>query len=201
MFSGDFLNLSLSVQVSLASGYLSYVTAYAGFRKEHSGQDAAFITLAFASIAQLTFILADPYCGSIGACASALSASLLAAVLWRRCGKKCWQWVMAKTNTHRDDGVHAGWLVVTQTPKIVEQVSVHMKNGRVLYLNDRRQYNDAPWQGVYFGGDGSVAMVVDEEELPDGTTEAREGMVDPDWGTRMTYIPASEIARINIRMK
>jgi len=44
-------------------------------------------------------------------------------------------------------------------------------------------------------------MAVESEELPDGTEEIREAVRDDAWGTRMTYIPASEIARVNIRIK
>ena len=44
-------------------------------------------------------------------------------------------------------------------------------------------------------------MVVEEEDLQDGVEEIRSGVVDSFWGTRMTYIPASEVKRVNIRMK
>jgi len=83
----------------------------------------------------------------------------------------------------------------------VGQLSVHLKNGRVLYLHDRRAFLGCPWEGLYLGGDGSVIMAVESEELPDGTEEIREAVRDDAWGTRMTYIPASEIARVNIRIK
>lgn len=201
MFGTDFLNLSLSLQASLASGFLAYVTAYAGFRREHSAQDSAFITLAFSSVAQLVFILIDPCWGSLVACLSALATSLAAAIVWRKWARTAWLWLMGKAKVHRDDGAHGTWSAIVQANRGVEQLSVQTKSGRTLYLSDRSAYAAAPWSGVYLGGDGGVILVVDEEELPDGSLEKRSGVADEDWGTRMTYIPASEVARVNIRMK
>jgi hypothetical protein len=83
----------------------------------------------------------------------------------------------------------------------VGQLSVHLKNGRVLFLNDRRNFLNAPWEGLYLGGDGSIIMAVEMEELPDGSEEIRQAVVDDAWGTRLTFIPSSEIARVNIRLK
>ena len=42
-------------------------------------------------------------------------------------------------------------------------------------------------------------MAVEEEELPDGTTQERQGVLS-DWGARLTYIPADQISRVNIRL-
>jgi hypothetical protein len=44
-------------------------------------------------------------------------------------------------------------------------------------------------------------MAVEMEELPDGSEEIRQAVVDDAWGTRLTFIPSSEIARVNIRLK
>jgi hypothetical protein len=44
-------------------------------------------------------------------------------------------------------------------------------------------------------------MVVEEEEFPSGAIEERQGVDDPDFGARLTYIPAAEIAQVNLRMK
>ena len=55
--NSGFFELSLSLQVALASGYLAYITAYAGLRRGHATQDAVFISLVFSVIALLSFEL------------------------------------------------------------------------------------------------------------------------------------------------
>ena len=197
---GGFFELSVSLQVALASGYLAYVTAYAGLRSKHSTQDAFFISLAFSAVALMTFDLIQieqTYLKAATACAVAL----LSAVLWRKAGHPVWLWLMRSTGVHREDGSHAAWDVLVQTDRKVGQVSVHLKDGRVLYLHDRRKFLGCAWDGLYLGGDGSVIMVVESEELPSGAEEVRQAVCDDVWGARMTYLPAAEIARVNLRMK
>jgi hypothetical protein len=198
--NSGFFELSLSIQVALASGYLAYITAYAGLRRGHATQDAIFISLVFSVVALLCFEL-FPIEQTFLRAAMAGTSALVGGILWRKIGRPFWLWIMRKTGVHREDGVHAPWDVLVQTDGKVGQLSVHLKNGRVLYLHDRRAFLGCPWEGLYLGGDGSVIMAVESEELPDGTNEIREAVRDDDWGTRMTYIPASEIARVNIRIK
>lgn len=198
--NNGFFELSLSVQVALASGYLAYITAYAGLRRGHATQDAIFISLVFSVVALLCFELFPITQAYLRAAAASVMA-LLCGVFWRKAGRPSWLWLMRKTGVHREDGVHAPWDVVVQTDRKVGQLSVHLKNGRVLYLNDRRNFLNSPWEGLYLGGDGSIVMAVEMEELPDGSEEIRQAVLDDTWGTRLTFIPASEIARVNIRMK
>lgn len=198
--NAEFFELSLGLQVALGSGYLAYVTAYAGLRKGHDPHDTVFISLAFAAIGLIVFQVVSAY-GSVLAAVAALISCLVAGAIWRAIGRAFWQMLMRKANVHREDGVYSSWDSIVQTSRRVGQISVHLRNGRVLYLDDRRQYSGVPWEGLYLGGDGSVVMVVELEEMPDGKEEIRTGVVDAEWGTRLTYIPAAEIERVNIRMK
>lgn len=196
----DFFGLTLGVQVALGSGYLAYATSYAGFRKAHHTEDTVFISLAFGSLAFLVFNTLAPcgqWCQSLGA----FAVSLIAGCLWRGVLRGLWQQLISLIRVHREDGIFSPWDAIVQTRRRVGQVSVHTKNGRVLHLIDRSLYSGTQWDGLYLGGDGGIAMVVQEEDLSDGTTEHREGISDPEWGTRLTYIPASEIERVNIRLK
>jgi hypothetical protein len=196
----NFFELSLSVQVALSAGYLAYITAYAGLRRGHATQDAIFISLVFSVVALLTFDLVpieQTYLRAAAACAVALASG----IFWRKLGRPWWLWVMQKTGVHREDGVHSPWDVIVQTDRKVGQISVHLKSGRTLFMHDRPNFVECPWEGLYLGGDGSVIMVVESEELPDGTSEQRQAIKDEFWGTRLTYIPVSEIARVNLRMK
>ena len=195
----EFIELGAAVQVSLAAGYLAYCTAYAGFRRHHQTRDTIFISLVFAAIASAVISLVQVF-GTVPAYLLSVFAALLSASIWRWFGRELWHKTMRASKVHREDGVETTWEALVQTKKIIDQISVHLSDGRILYLNDRPKYVGTPWDGLYLGGDGSVLMIVEEEELPDGTEEVRQGVLS-DWGTRLTYLPASQIARINIRMK
>ena len=201
MSGADFFSLTLAVQAALGAGYLGYATAYAGFRRDHRSEDTVFISLAFAAFGYAAFGLVAPKLGPLAGVLAAFGVALSVAAFWRALGRRVWLWFMGAAKVHREDGVHGGWAAILQSQRAVGQISVHLKSGRVLYLNDRPKYFDRPWDGLYLGSDGSVIMVVEEEELPDGTTEERAGIFDPDWGTRLTYIPAGEVGRVNIRLK
>ena len=195
----EFFNLGTTVQVCLGSAYLAYCTAYAGFQRHHNNRDAIFITLVFAAIASTAYSYAQD-CGIYLAYFISFAAALVTAVIWRLLGRELWQKAMQVSKVHREDGVTSTWESLVQTKKSVKQISVHLSNGRVLYLNDRPKYIGTPWDGLYLGGDGGILMIVEEEDLPDGTEEERQG-IQSDWGARLTYLPASQITRVNIRLK
>lgn len=195
----DFINLGTAVQVWFGSGYVAYCTAYAGFRNHHPNRDTIFITVVFAAIASAAYSASQDL-GNIPAYTISVFAALSSAILWRWVGREAWQKVMQITKVHREDGVTSTWENLVQTKRDVDQISVHLTDGRILCLNERPKYAEAPWKGLYLGGDGSVLMIVEEEELSDGTVEERQGICS-DWGTRLTYLPASQITRVNIRLK
>jgi len=195
-----FFGQSLAVQVALAAGYLGYCTAYAGYRRGHLARDAIFISLVFASIASVAFVLAEAW-GTVAAGLVALLTSLACACLWRMVGRKVWLWAMRASRVHREDGVHSAWDGLLQSGRAVTQLTVHTRGGDILYLTDRAPFKHAPWEGIYLGGDGSIVMAVDEEVLGDGKLTVRDGILSDGWGARMTYLPPSEIARIEIRLK
>ncbi|TYB89675.1 hypothetical protein [Oceaniovalibus sp. ACAM 378] len=89
-----FFGQSLAVQVALAAGYLGYCTAYAGYRRGHLARDAIFISLVFASIASVAFVLGEAW-GTVAAGLVALLTSLACACLWRMVGRKVWLWQCA----------------------------------------------------------------------------------------------------------
>lgn len=196
----SFYELSLATRVALGSGFLAYAVAYSGLRIDHTPVDVIFGTLAFSVLATLAFHYGQDWSDWTRALL-AIGVTLIFACVWRAGLRDFGYWLLSKTGVHRDDGIHRGWTAIVQTRRTVNQISVHTKDGRILYLNNRNEYSDSPWKGLYLGGDGAVVMAVEEEELPDGEEEKREDIISPEWGTRMTYIPAAEIVRVNLRIK
>lgn len=191
--------LPIALQLGLGLGYLCYLVAYAGERRGHSSQDATFLSLAFGVPA-----LVPLSAGAGPLVANLLAGTFLAfglAILWRGWGRSRWRRFIAWIGLTRDDGLLHCWDGILNRPDLrSSQISVHTADGRILCLNDRHRYAAAPFEGLYLGSDGGILMVVEEEELPDGTVETRTGISDTDWGTRLTYIPPDQIRRVNIRM-
>ena len=198
MPSADLLNLPLEIQTALGGGFLAYALAYAGLNDRLTATDVVFRTLAFGLVALLTFRMLLVQ-GPVTASLVAIGMALLAGMLWRMIGMRAVSWILRTLGVHGEDGIYSAWTALIQRPNLsVAQLSVHTKDGRILYQN-QHQYPEAPFGGIYFGRDGSILMVVEEEELADGTEEVRTGIQDAATGTRMTYIPADQITRVNIR--
>jgi hypothetical protein len=201
----EFLTSSLGLQAALAGGYLGYVTAYAGLRRGHAQIDSAFISLAFGVPALLVFTLIEqsgiPASHSWVAASVAVVTSLVSGGIWRVVGTKCWRKLVSILKVHQDDGTSTAWDALIQRPELyVEQVSVHTKDGRTLFMNSLGPYEKLPHKGLILGGTGDIVMVVEEERIPGKPEdEERQGVIT-DAGLRMTYLPASEIARINLRI-
>lgn len=199
----SWITLPLETQVSLAAGYAGYLLAYGGLRRSHQAQDAVFLTFAFGAVALVALrVLANAAPVWIAAPGAALAA-LLAAALWRRWLRIPVLRATGLLGIHRDDGMTDSWeAFVDRVPhESASQVSVHTSDGRVLYCSNLDRYVDLPMRGFYLGSDGGIAMVVEEEELPGGTTETREAVTDPHYGARMTYIPAAAVVRVNLRYR
>ena len=211
----EFLNLSLSTQFSLAVGYLAYIIAYPGVRHRQNARDAIFTILTFSSTTIVIATVLDAITSYIGIESagsafgnhlfkfsyfffSAIAILLLACLLrWRR---RAISW---------DDDIASAWLALLNEvgrPKTqVGQCFVQLVNGRVLCLKDRRNFDEEIWEGLYLSPDGAVIMAVEEEEPALETklekTDIRENVIDSEWGTLLTYVPAERIERVEIRIK
>lgn len=198
-----FQNLSIlpvGIVTALASGFMAYYTGYAGLRRGHSSQDALFISIVF-GLAALVVYQEMQVLPSTWRIVIAFAVTITLSVVWRKWLRTGWNSFMRWLGVHRDDGVYGAWDVIADKDLAVGQISVHTKDGRILYLDNRLKYENEPWQGIYLGSDGSISMIVEREELPDGTIEERKEIISEEWGARLTYIPASEICRVNIRMQ
>lgn len=196
----NFPALPIGVAVALASGYFAYAISYAGLRRGHSKQDALLISCMYALFAFAAFEGMSGVSGYLRVVGTLLAA-LIVGVIWRKWLRRRWNSIMQWLGVHRDDGVYGAWDEIVNADGVVGQISVHTKDGRILYLDDRRKYENAPWGGLYLASDESITMVVEREQLPDGTIQVRTDINQEGWGTRLTYIPASSITRVNIRLQ
>lgn len=194
------LFLPLSLQVALAAGYLGYAVAYAGYRRAHQPVDSAFLSLIF-GVPALLILQGSGALGIVVATGLGFAVSLLLGALWRIVGHRAWLWIMADLGVHQDDGTATAWDALIQRPGLkVEQCSVRTKDGRTLFMNSREGYMDLPNKGLVLGGSGDIVMVVEEERTPGNPVDRQAQGIVTENGVRLTYIPASEVAQVNLRV-
>ena len=207
---GEVFGLPFEVQFSLGVGYLAYCVAYASFLRNHTARHTIFISFCFSAVALLIFqsiqMLDDGIIADAGAVVLAILGTLGSAIFWRKWGRNWWMSFMKAIKVYRgDDNLPSSWDrfvdEIMKTDQLVGQISVHTKNGHILYLDDRTKFEDSLHKGLYLEGDGSIFLVVERTEIDNKIVIKHKDLVHKVWGTKMTYIPAAEIERVNIRVK
>jgi hypothetical protein len=190
--------LPVAIQLALGSGYIAYLIAFAGIRGHHTTTDAFFGSLAFGMVTTLLFMFLP--CSTIWKMVISVAVTILVGAAWRwRLG----QWAKAAlrfSNVSWTDDIPSAWLSITaqRTDLPVSQIAVDIDDGRTVVCDDTRSYKDAPHGPCVLGLDGSVALYVTSEWKEDtGWTDATDVRnID---GSRITFVPANRIRRIELR--
>lgn len=196
----NLLNLPWQIQLSLGSGYLAYLIAYAGIRQHHTATDAIFRTVAFGLAATAVLLWAPLEHGLLEI--AALASALATGALWRWKGMAMTKTALGVANVTWSDDIPSAWLSITamRTDVRPSQIAVDLDNGRTLVCDDTRRFAKAPYGPCVFGLDGSVALYVTAEMRPDNTWLEKLDVEHPFDGPRLTYIPASAIKRVEMRL-
>lgn len=203
------LDLPFDILAQLAAGYLSYRLAFIGRDSHHTAIDVTFISLAFAAMTKAIVIVIglvmlkvgyDPLTilPSIGAAFVVLGA----AALWRRWGQDRVYNFFRNGGISDHDGQPDVWRsMLARQLKGPTRLVIKLKDGTELMCNQLAKFNDAPLGPCLLGMDGSVALYVTDVRKK-GTADWEEiSPFDaelPGWGYEMSFIPASEIARIDV---
>jgi hypothetical protein len=195
----DLFKLSFALQVAIASGYLAYLIAYAGIRQHHTAADALLKSFAFGVIATATFSLGPG--GALVTASAAFLLPLVAAILWRLLGIRGWAWFVRTTGISWADDIPTAWLSVTatRTDFSPSQICVETSDGRLLLCEDTRDFADAHQGPATFGLTGDVAFYVTDECRADGEWIKKKDVRHASQGDLLTYLPASQIKRVELR--
>lgn len=203
------LNLPLHLQISLGSGYLAYLVAYAGIRQHHTTSEVFFRSIAFGMAATAIMLWAPPSPSMLAEWrnpfwrpATAVLVTIAVGAFWRWRGMRWSRWTLRKLNVSWTDDIPTAWLSVTATETDARptQIVVDLENGRTLLCEDTRAFIGAPFAPCVYGLDGSVAMYVTAERTPEGTWIERQDVRHPMDGDLLTYVPASTIKRVELRL-
>ncbi len=195
------LALPFSTLAALGCGYVGYRLAFTGRNGAHGAVDVVFLSLCFAAIAKAVMY---PFPGGWLILGSLLSVVVVAAAacIWRVAAADLVFGRLRAWGVSDHDGARSAWAsMLARRLRSPMRLVVKLTHGGSLMCNDLRPVSQAPRGPCLFGEDGSVALyVTDMMSANDNSwTECRPCDHErPGWGYEMSFIPASQIARVDI---
>lgn len=205
MFDASLLNLPWATLVTLACGYIGYFIANVGLNEHHRPMDVMFSTLVFGLLASLFYSLTlHLYIGHFQQYLATLSALTFGAgsgAFWRKYARKWMYKFLRYHDISWSDGTSSAWQAMfDQTGFSVTEVRVILRDGSGMMSRLPGNFEDWPNGPFTLGNKGDMVLYVTHSS-PSGSNEWEEyeGVVDKYWGALATYIPADQIARVEIR--
>lgn len=204
------LSLPLNVLAVMAAGYLAYRLAYTGKDQTHGTVDVIFLVGVYALIAQAALLMASGYVDNvrlqssgvqIALAALSITAALVCASFWRKAGETWTFKVLRFLKVSASDRHITAWeTMISKSSVSATVIWVTKKDGTEWVSEDTSRFTKLPFGSYTLGQDGSVAMYVTHRR--DGSDKEwieQDPFPHGDWGAEITYIPASEIARVRLR--
>jgi hypothetical protein len=195
----NFLNLPWEIQVALASGYAAYATGYMGLRDRQRPIDIAFLSIVFSVPA--TLVLWWLFERSIYISApAAFVAAIAVALIWRRLLRPLVFPILRKYDVTWSNDDPSALATLSGNSKFkVTQIAIHLDDDSWLCCDDLKQFEHAPFAPYVLGQNGDVALYLTQTVGADGNAKPQETVSHPEFGDRITYVPAARIKQIAIR--
>lgn len=195
------LNLPWKIQVALASGYAAYLLGYRGVRSAHKAIDTAFITLIFGLVATSVIVILDGK-NIVLIISAAFVTTCISAILWRKFFSLWLHSLMHRFDiTWANDDPSALATLSSNSRYPLTQIAVELEDGTWLRCDDTAKFIGAPFGPVILGPKGDIAFYLTHQEAPGADAKELTSVRDPNYGDRITYIPANQIRRITFRHK
>ncbi|EEI9429493.1 hypothetical protein RDB90_004333 [Salmonella enterica] len=205
MIDANLINLPWATLVTLASGYIGYFIANVGLKDHHKTVDITFATLVFSLLPTLGYTLISMICtGFFTTYASTTSAVVIAVVtgaLWRICGRKWMYGILRALNISWSDNTNSAWQqMFGLTDYRCTELFVILKDGSGLQSRPLSRFEGLPNGPFTLGNSGDVILYVTHTSEPDSDDWIEfEEVIHKSWGALATYIPADQIAKVEIR--
>lgn len=206
----DLLALTFELQVALVAGYLGFSVGTAGLRHGIKSEDAIFQIIVYALPAAILMHLPSDVIRDrlpenravyLLALLSVL-ATVSVALLWRRWVRGAWYDWLRKRGLMAENNMPSTWDSIIQEPDTVwSQLSVTTDDDRIYHCTNTGLFADAAIELPDIDREGNVALYCDKLTLPDGTEKEQSTTRTEGWGDRLTYIPASRIRRVQLRVQ
>ncbi|TNF16792.1 MAG: hypothetical protein EP320_00585 [Rhodobacteraceae bacterium] len=188
----------------LVVGYIGYRLAYVGRDAPHKTFDQVFLVFVFGSIGRGCGALVASWwdIGDMIESAIALIAGVVVALIWRRWGQAGAFNTLRAAKMVNDDGQANVWhSMLARQLKPPRRLVVKLRNGASLMCNHLADFGHAPMGPCLLGSDGSVALYITDFIGPGEEEWTQVEPYDPtrpDWGYEISFIPADQIARIDL---
>ncbi len=195
------LALPFETMASLGCGYVGYRLAFTGRNDAHSTVDVVFLSLSFAAIAKAVMLPFEGGWLALGAVLAAVCV-VAAASIWRGVGADFAFRHLRGFGVSDHDGTRSVWAsMLSRRLRAPMRIVVKLTNGGSLMCNDLRPFYDAPLGPCLLGEDGSVALYVTDVRKASDSDWTEVVVFDserPEWGYEMSFVPASQIALVDI---
>lgn len=193
------LTLPWQIQLTLGCGYFAYMIAYGGIKQHHSSADAVFRSIGFGLVASAVLFWMPPY--PVWRPLTAAILTISAGAFWRAKGMLWFRSILRGSNVSWSDDTPSAWVTITaeRTDLRPSQIAVDIDGGRTIVCDDTTRFTDLPFGPCTFGLDGSIALYVTAERKPDGEWIEITDITEQGRGSKLTYVPASGVKRIEIR--
>lgn len=203
----DLLSLPWATLLTLACGYAGYYIANVGVREHHKAIDVTFSTILFGFFSAFLYAGLRRYDVAIlPASAMAFAFAVLLGGVWSRFGRSILKIALRKSDVSMSDDLPSAWLAIFEARNKAKripaatQLTVKLKDGAWLKCDNLDRFTHYPNGPCVFGGKGDLLMYVTHFQRNDA--DDFEECVDVDaavWGAEITYIPATEIVRLDLR--
>lgn len=202
MFDASLLNLPWATLVTLACGYIGYFIANVGLKEHHQPVEITFSTLIFGLFSAmvyhaLTWAGLDTWTATFPTVLYAFASG----AYWRRYARK-WMYKFLRDNDISwSDSTSSAWQAMfDQREHRVTEIFVYLKDGSGLLSRLPGDYEEWPNGPFTLGNKGDITLYVTHRRSIQGNEWVKhDGVVNDSWGALATYIPADQIARVDIR--
>lgn len=197
------LTLPEYIQIVIATGYIGYSVAKSGLRDKERKDELLYGVIVYGLFGYIAYdLFKSHFTYFFFPAIFATVFSVMIACLWRKFGKPLSNFFLQKAGVLNEDGTPSVWVGLTQATHVgPTQMSVRLKDGSILNCDDVQSFRNAPFPKYYTDNDMNIALYVTSSKSPDGVKEDHPTVRDETWGDRLTYVPASEISRVQVRIK
>lgn len=196
------LSMPEYIQIVLATGYVGYSVANAGYRDKERKDQLFYGVMVYGLIGYFVFSrLQAQYNVFLASLVFAFLFTVLCALIWRRYLWPVFYHRLRCGGVFNEDFIPNIWSGVIHNMDVVPtQISVYLKSGTILSCYEVQSFANAPIPMYYSDNEGNIAMYVTERTNPDGSEYVPDDVRVIGWGDNLTFIPAREIERVNIRL-
>ncbi|HAT1684264.1 TPA: hypothetical protein I8Y21_005042 [Klebsiella oxytoca] len=204
MIDASLIDLPWATLVTLASGYIGYFIANVGLKDHHKPIDITFSTLIFGLFAAMVYqaFIWKGY-GEYLATFSAVTTALINGACWRKYLRKFMYLILRKLDISWSDSTSSAWQqMFGLTDYRCTELFVILKDGSGLRSSPLVNFERLANGPFCLGNSGDIILYITHYKPADRENWVEydpEAVAHKSWGALASWVPADQIARVEIR--